>query len=217
MKDMEPVTTTFEDWTIRLRPPAGKPSRVMVMLHGWTGDENSMWFFAKNLDANYWLMAPRAPYPALQTGYSWRPLTPGTTHPPAYDQMRPSAAMLLDLIERWGIANAVDTNQVDMMGFSQGAAMTLTFALAYPSRVGKFAILAGFSPTGTESLAKSLPFKGKSAFVAHGKADELVPIAMGRQTSQLLEKAGAEVTFCEAEAGHKVSSECLHALEEFFS
>ena len=60
--------------------------------------------------------------------------------------------MLLDLIDRWGIANAVDVGQVDMMGFSQGAAMTLTFALTYPKRVRKIGILAGFPPRDIESL-----------------------------------------------------------------
>jgi predicted esterase len=33
----------------------------------------------------------------------------------------------------------------------------------------------------------------------------------------LLESAGADVTFCEDEVGHKVSAHCLHALEDFFA
>ena len=214
---MEPITTTFEDWTIRVKPPTGKPSKVMMMLHGWTGDETSMWYFARNLSPNYWLIAPRAPYNASQSGYSWRPMTPGVMHPPTYDQMRPSTAMLLDLIERWGIANAVDTSQVDMMGFSQGAALTLTFALTYPKRIRKFGVLAGFAPAGIESMSQSKPLKGKAAFVTHGTADEMVPVTMGRQVTSLLEQAGAEVVYCEDDVGHKVSSDCLRALEKFFS
>jgi predicted esterase len=31
----------------------------------------------------------------------------------------------------------------------------------------------------------------------------------------LLEKAGAQVTYCEGEVGHKVSADCLRALKEF--
>ena len=214
---MEPITTTFEDWTIRVKPPAGKPARVMMLLHGWTGDETSMWFFTRNLDPNYWLVAPRAPYPAPQGGFSWRPLLPTSTHPPTYTQVRPSAAMLLDFIDRWGIANAVDVSCVDMMGFSQGAAITLTFALTYPDRVRKIGILAGFSPLEVEPLVLNRPLEGKSVFLTHGNSDELVPIEMAHQSLVMLEQAGAVVTFCEADGGHKVSADCLRALEYFFS
>jgi phospholipase/carboxylesterase len=189
----------------------------MFMLHGWTGDENSMWFFARRLPDHYWLIAPRAPFSAAQSGFSWRPWNPSTTHPPAYEQMRPSAAMLFDLIERWGIANSADVSQVDMMGFSQGAAMTLTFALTYPGRIRKIGILAGFPPLESESLVKPNLLEGKAAFIAHGVTDELVNVEYARQSRIILEKAGAKVTFCEADVGHKVSAECLSALEEFFS
>jgi phospholipase/carboxylesterase len=214
---MQPITTTFEDWTIRVQSPAKKPVRVMVMLHGWTGDEESMWFFTKNLRDDYWVIAPRAPYPAPQGGFSWRPLGPSTSFPPSYEQLQPSAARINDLIDRWGIANSVDVSQVDMMGFSQGAAMTVTFALTYPQRVRKFAVLSGFTPGGIDNLISTKPLIGKSAFITHGSSDEMVPIEMAHQTQTILEQAGSTVTFCEANVGHKVSADCLRALGLFFS
>jgi len=214
---MQPITATFEDWTIRVQSPAKKPVQVMVMLHGWTGDEESMWLFTKNLRDDYWLIAPRAPYSAPQGGFSWRPLAPSSSFPPTYEQLQPSAARLNDLIDRWEIANSVEVSQVDMMGFSQGAAMTVTFALTYPQRLRKFAVLSGFTPGGIDNLISTRPLKGKSAFLAHGLSDEMVPIDMARQTQAFLEQAGAGVTFCEAKVGHKVSADCLRALGSFFS
>ena len=38
-----------------------------------------------------------------------------------------------------------------------------------------------------------------------------------RQLIESLEKAGALITFCEAEVGHKVSADCLRGLEGFFA
>jgi phospholipase/carboxylesterase len=214
---MEPTIITFEDWTLRVRPPAGKPVRVLLMLHGWTGDEMSMWFLARNFDDRFWLLAPRAPYSTPQRGFSWRPPFPEKEYPPTYEQMRISAAMLLDLIDRWGIANAVDVNMIDIMGFSQGAAQAITFALTYPKRIRKMGVLAGFAPKGIEQLVSFKPLEGKPVFITHGVSDELVPIETAHTTLKLLEQAGACVTFCEAEIGHKVSAECLRALEAFFS
>jgi predicted esterase len=57
----------------------------------------------------------------------------------------------------------------------------------------------------------------KSFFVAHGSLDEMVNIAYARQSVQLLEAAGAQVTFCEDEVGHKVSAGCLRGLQAFFA
>jgi phospholipase/carboxylesterase len=214
---MDPITTTLEDWTIRVKPPDKKPNRVLLMLHGWTGDELSMWPLVKNFDSCFWFLAPRAPYPAPQEGYSWRPISSASEYPPSYEQMRSSAALLVDLLDRWGIANTVDVSSIDIIGFSQGAAMAITFALSYPQRIRKVGVLAGFAPGEIDRLVDSKPLAGKSVFVTHGTSDELVPIEAGRTTRNLLVQAGAAVTYCEAEVGHKVSADCMRALESFFS
>ena len=76
-------------------------------------------------------------------------------------------------------------------------------------------VLAGFVPSGLEEVIVKRPLKGKSVFVAHGTQDEMVPVDRARASIELLEKAGANVTYCEDEVGHKVSAACLRALESF--
>ncbi|MFN3742279.1 MAG: hypothetical protein ACK4VW_06365 [Anaerolineales bacterium] len=36
----------FNGWTLRLFPPPDQAKGLMFLLHGWTGDENSMGVFA---------------------------------------------------------------------------------------------------------------------------------------------------------------------------
>jgi predicted esterase len=43
----------------------------------------------------------------------------------------------------------------------------------------------------------------------------MVPVDRARASIGLLEQAGAQVTYCEDEVGHKVSAGCLRALKEF--
>jgi phospholipase/carboxylesterase len=102
------------------------------------------------------------------------------------------------------------------MGFSQGAALSNVVACLHPDRVRKAAILAGFMPSGMEEIVAAKPLSGKPVFVTHGTQDNLVPIDRARASMSLLEQAGAHVTYCEAEVGHKVSADCLRALELFF-
>jgi phospholipase/carboxylesterase len=212
MGNIESQLTTFEDWTLRLRPGLARDARVVLLLHGWTGDENSMWAFARDLPASAWLIAPRAPHLAA-SGYSWRIMKAGW---PGYDDLRPSAHLLLDLIDRWGVANAVDTREVDLVGFSQGAAMCVTFALAYPARVRRIGVLAGFAPPGADQFAPARPLEGKQVFVAHGLQDQIVRVEYARLTVGFLQSCGAKVTYCESETGHKLGAECRHELATFF-
>jgi predicted esterase len=76
-------------------------------------------------------------------------------------------------------------------------------------------LLSGFVPRGAESLTSVRPLAGVRVFVAHGSADELVSIEHARQSVGLLEAAGATVTVCEDDVGHKVSAGCARALQAF--
>jgi phospholipase/carboxylesterase len=211
---MKPETTltTFENWTLRLRPGTGP--RILLLLHGWTGDENSMWVFTRNFPTEYWILAPRAPNPTQPGGYSWRAPAPRGSWP-TVDLFRPSITALLELVDHFAAANHLDAVPVDVAGFSQGAALTLTLGALHPDRVGKMGILAGFAPEGAEQVLTPGRLNGKNIFLAHGTLDEMVPIAMARRSIQLLESAGAQVTYSESEVAHKLSAEGLKALENY--
>jgi phospholipase/carboxylesterase len=207
----------FHDWTLRVRRASRQPARLLLLLHGWTGDENSMWVFVRNFSSDYWIIAPRAPYAAEPSGYSWR--TPQIEHRgwPSLEDFHSSADALIALVDDYATQNQIDASQFDMMGFSQGAALTNAIALLYPERVRRAGVLAGFLPTESESLIEKRPLKGKPFFVAHGTLDEMVKIEYARQSVEMLERAGACVTFYEDEVGHKLGANGLHKLEEYFS
>jgi phospholipase/carboxylesterase len=206
----------FDNWTLRVRTPARTPARLLLMLHGWTGDENSMWVFARNFPTEYLLLAPRAPHPAPQGGFSWRPPRTDSFGRPHLEDLRAAAEALIHLVDGYAAQSQVDAEQFDVMGFSQGAALSNVLTCLYPHRIRKAGILAGFMPSGMEEIVAQKPLVGKPIFVAHGTQDNMVPIDRARASMTLLEQAGAHVTYCEAEVGHKVSADCLRGLEYFF-
>jgi phospholipase/carboxylesterase len=207
-------TRRIDDWVINFRAPAGDgPHPVMLLLHGWTGDENVMWIFTPRLDPRYLILAPRGLYPAPQGGYGWHPHQDASW--PRVEDFRPATAALLDLLSPRNFPNA-DFSRLNAMGFSQGAALTYTLALENPERVRALAGLAGFLPEDAESLAQSRPLAGKPVFVAHGTRDERVPVERARQAVEFLQQAGALVSYCEEDVGHKLSAACFRAMENFF-
>ena len=209
----------FEDWTLRIRESEGPNAKLMLLIHGLTGDENSMWVFARDLPANYWIVAPRAPYTADAGGYSWRASQFGNLDEPGLDWFRQSAEVLIHLVDSYSasVGREADSSIFDVMGFSQGAGMCNVLTFLHPQRIHKTGILAGFVPSGLEELVSQRPLEGKPYFVAHGTKDETVTVERARASVALLELAGATVTYCEDDVAHKVSMTCLRALKQFLT
>ncbi len=216
---MQAATNTelisFGDWTLRVRASESSQPRLLVLLHGWTGDENSMWVFARALSPDYWMIAPRAPHNADPSGFSWRPPEPNLFGRPNVAAMKPAVDALIQLVDEYSASLKINSAQFDIMGFSQGAAMTNLVGMFYPQRVRKMGVLAGFVPSGMEEIIAQKPLAGKNIFVAHGTQDQLVPIDRARASIELLEQAGAQVTYCEDDVAHKLSANCLRALEDY--
>lgn len=207
---------TFRDWTFRYRPADRPSGRTLLLLHGLTGDENSMWIFTRRIPAGFSILAPRAIFPAPQGGYSWREIASGPWELPSFDDLRPAAEMLVSFVDSWAASTGRDMKQFHLMGFSQGAALSYSLALLYPQRVPALAALSGFLPSGAETLLASRLLAEKPVFIAHGRRDEMVPVERARRAAALLEESGARVTYCEAGIGHKVSKDCMQALGDFF-
>lgn len=211
---------SFNGWTIRVRQSTIENPKVLLMIHGITGDENSMWVFGRKFSHNYLILAPRAPFPAQPFGYSWREVDSQTLQTdfgkPALHMLKPSADDLIQFVDQYTASLKIEASQFDIVGFSQGAAMVSVLSLVYPNRIGKIAILAGFVPSGLDEFIEKKALAGKNVFVAHGAKDETVTIDRAYASVELLKEAGAEVKFVEDEVGHKLGTNGMKALEEYF-
>lgn len=202
------------DWIVKQRQPEGVgPFPVIGMLHGWTGDEDSMWVFASRLPKNALLVAPRGLYKAPLGGYAWYKQRGSLW--PFIEDFNPAVDELLSLFTIENFHNG-DFSQLRLVGFSQGAAMTFALGLQHPERVQALAGLAGFLPEGSAELAVGQPLLDKPVFLAHGTQDELVPVEKARLAATILERAGATVNYCEHDVGHKLNAACFRSMEIFF-
>ncbi len=208
---------SFNNWTLRVRPSSVENPHLLVMIHGWTGDENSMWVFTRGFPQDYWIVAPRAPHAAETKGFSWRPPHAATFGRPSLETLLPAAEGLIQLIDEYSASVKIEARQFDLIGFSQGGAMVNVVGLLYPQRIHKMGVLAGFLPSGLEDVIEKKPLTGKNVFVAHGTQDEMVPVDRARASMQELERAGAQITYCEDDVAHKLSSNCLRALESYLA
>lgn len=216
----EITNTHLANWHLRLRIPDGEgPHPVILMLHGWTGDENAMWIFNSRLPKDALLIAPRGLYGTPLGGYGWHTYQNGVW--PIVEDFRPSVNALIELLTPEYFMNLdIDISRFSsthIVGFSQGAALAFSLALMHPERVISIAGLSGFLPEGSSSFITHEPLIGKKVFLAHGTTDKLVPVERARNAVDLLRTAGAEVTYCEDDVGHKLSASCFRGMESFFA
>jgi phospholipase/carboxylesterase len=212
--EMEPAKS-LDGWVYRYRNPVGAANKFMLMLHGWTGNENSMEFFASVIPDHYAVFLPRAPFRAEQGGYSWREETRGSWGMPTLNELGIPASTLLLLLENWSAKSHVNVSRFDVAGFSQGAALAYAIGMLFPERVNNLIILSGFLPAESNSTLPAL--KGRKIYISHGRNDDLVPIERSQADLQALTAVGAIITYCESDGGHKVGKECLRGVDTFLT
>lgn len=206
----------YQQWILRIRSSASpSESQILLMIHGWTGDENSMQIFQRDISPNFLIIAPRGIIPAPEGGYGWighRPGREATLH--AFIEPAQALRRLVHQIQQEYL---VKNKSINLMGFSQGAALSLAYSLLYPEEVQKVAVLSGFMPYLPEKYQPSPSLKDISFFIAHGFQDDIVSIQRAYELVEFLHKAGAKVKFCESPVGHRISSACFRELNYFFN
>ena len=217
IENEDPDLIEIKGWPFRVKQaekPEG-PVRVLLLLHGFLGNENVMWIFTKSIPKTFDILAPRAPIKLGPDQYSWHPIEP--QWPGLNQTYHPLAVELLDRADQWVSDNNLAVEQYDLMGFSQGAVMAYGLSFLFPERIRKVAALAGFIPQSWLPELNNISLTKQSYFIAHGTQDVTVPFEKAQRAAGLLKEKGADVTFCEADTGHKFGANCFNGLHAFFS
>ena len=192
----------------RLRAETDAQSPQVLMLHGLSGDENSMWALESARPAGSLLIAPRAPFEQRQGGYAWLPVL--KSWPPLVEEFGEAVERLEDLLD--SLESVLDRDRLVLMGFSNGAAMSLASAMTPMStQAAGIIVAAGHLPQGEIDPLREIPI-----FWGHGTRDSFIPIEIARQDVDRLRQLGTQITYCETDVGHKLGLECMRGLGEWF-
>jgi len=205
---------------LRVREPKNfRNAKVGLMLHGWTGDERSMWVFGNKLDQSWLLFSPRAPYASSELrfgGYSWVDQT--VQQWPIYQEFFPAVDFLNNLIKTLAKDYPLsDFSKISLIGFSQGAAMALVYAGVNPQIVQKLVLLSGFMPEASEGYIRKEAFKEIDVFIGHGNLDEVVSVSRAKEVKDYIDGASKSLIYCTSDVGHKLGSECFVAFQNFMN
>ena len=121
--------------------------------------------------------------------------------------LRTSKAMVEALIER-EIERGTEAARIVLMGFSQGCAMTLMAGLRFGQRLAGLVGLSGYLPLAAVTEAeRHSANRDTPIFLAHGSADQVIPIARATASRDALKALGHPVEWHEYPMPHSVSAE----------
>ena len=141
----------------------------------------------------------------MRAWYDIAELTREGRHDP--DGMRVSVEAIEALIDA-EVARGVSRNRIVLVGFSQGGAVALTTGLGHASGLAGIIGLSTYLPDAEAVVSRRHPANRRTpVLLAHGQADPVLPIALGREVHHLLQAAGQPVEWHEYPMQHQVCLE----------
>lgn len=97
----------------------------------------------------------------------------------------------------------INAKRIVIAGFSQGGAVAYQLALSHPAPLGGLLAMSTYLAT-ADSLAYSQANASLPISVQHGLHDPIVPVALGRQATEILKAKGYGVEFASYPMEHAV-------------
>jgi len=166
---------------------------------------------APYLDGRFFIVSARAPLVLGPGMYGWfhvmlDPVAP-VINP---DEAERSRVLLLRFIDEVIAAHGVDPQRIYLLGFSQGAIMSLSLVLTHPERLAGVAAMSGrILPEVLPKMAPPDAMRGLPILVVHGSDDPILPVHHGRAARDILAALPVALTYREYAMGHYVSEESL--------
>jgi phospholipase/carboxylesterase len=198
---------------------------AVVVLHGWGAPGDDLVPLAEALGRpGVRFFIPAGPLPEMGGGRAWWHLDPHARPPHADSDrvpagFRPTAevvaaraavqALLATVVASYAPAT------VSMVGFSQGAMLSIDVALAGAPAIDQVVAMSGVL------LADSVPALNEARaakprfLLSHGRQDPVVPFPSGAKARELLEQHGFSVTWRPFDGGHQIPGPLLGDVERF--
>jgi phospholipase/carboxylesterase len=193
------------------RAPAPRPP-LLVLLHGIGADEQDLLPLAGALDPRLAVASLRAPYDAEPMGRAWYRID-WRASPPIADlaEAEASRVALVELLPRLAAEHGTDPARTFLLGFSQGAILSLGVALTAPALVRGIVLHSGRALPGYRTrAAPPEALAHLDALVLHGTEDDVIPVERGHDVRDLLAPVlGDRLTYREHASGHTVTNATL--------
>lgn len=193
-----------------IREPKIKQDKnpLLLLLHGYGSNEADLFSFASELPDEYYIISARAPYDLQYGSYAWYAINFDADQNKFSDheQAKISRDLIAQFIDELIETYPIDTNDITLLGFSQGSILSYAVALSHPEKIKRVIALSGYvSEPILEQNYRNNDFSNLGIFASHGTVDQVIPVEWARKTKPFLDNLGIESTYKEYPVGHGVA------------
>jgi len=191
---------------------------LLIMLHGYGSNEEDLFSFAAELPENIFVISARAPYPLEPFGYAWYAIHFDNTNGKWSDdeQAIVSREKIVTFIDEASAAYGLNSNNITLLGFSQGTILSYAVALSYPEKVKNVVGLSGY--INPDILVDGYIEKNHSklkVYASHGQVDQVIPPAWAQRIPDFLNNLEIEHVYEEFPVGHGVAPQNFYSFKKW--
>ncbi len=193
------------------------PAPVLLLLHGFGSNEHDLMGLSPYLDERFHMVSARAIYD-LGFGYAWYYLygVPGSLQHDDASRAR-SLEVLTQFIEELPARMGIEASSIYLLGFSQGAVMSLNVALTAPHLVSGVIAISGWLDKQITEQIEPQTLKDQNFLVMHGTMDDLIPVSGSRQIRDYLQPTLARLAYYEYPIGHSIHPDALGVIKQWLA
>ena len=189
-------------------PDTSGKNPLLLLLHGYGSNEEDLFSFATELPDEYYVISARAPYDMIYGSYAWYAINFDADENKFSDieQAKTSRDLISNFIDELVAEYAIDSENVTLIGFSQGCILSYAVAVSYPEKIKRVVAMSGYfnAEIATENF-KENDFSNLKIFASHGSVDQVVPVDWARKAEPTLKQLGIDIVYKEYPIGHGVS------------
>jgi len=185
---------------------------AVFFLHGFGSNMQDLFSLSSFFPNEWYCISLQATIPVQFNGWAWCELNfDNLSELPDPDQIRVHSRKVLSCIDVCINQLNLDPKRITILGFSQGASLSLYCGLTLPRRFHAIVALSGV-------ITKKYFYEefdlnninDLKVFMGFGKQDLIIPISLAQQVKHDLISLGLKPSYNEYDADHTISNDCLN-------
>jgi len=175
---------------------------VIYAMHGMGSDEKDILNLIEELQNDFILIGIRGPL-SKDNGFAY--FNVKSYGNPDIDSFDSVVANLKEFIDNAPKSYPIDTTKEYLLGFSQGAILSMTLAFILGDKLRGIIALSGYIPKHVKATYPIKSVENLSVFISHGEFDPIFPVSIGKDNYDFFKARDEKVNYNHYPVGHEVS------------
>ena len=186
-------------------------SPLIILIHGYGSNEKDLFSLIDYLPKEAYIISLRGPIELFNNSYAWYDICVDANNK-FYDhegakKIRDELSKFIDEIIKHP---NIDSDNITLIGFSQGAILSHAISYSYPGKIKNIMALSGVID---EKIMKRADSKPKTnIYISHGTNDNMIDYHISRESLNFYKSKDIDFTFESYDQGHGINEKNLKSL-----